>query len=79
MSVDNELAICDFSSIDELRNDHVGGEYEDGDEPDLEPVLSFTRVHAAYETAGSFFYTCSISECDELCIGTISAETKCLN
>jgi hypothetical protein len=69
VSVDNELATCSMSSINELCNDREGGgsseEEEEGDKRGPEPVPSFTEAHTAFETVKSFFYAYSIGEHDE--------------
>jgi hypothetical protein len=37
-------------------------EYEEGDDHDLEPILGFTKVYAAYEIVKSFLYAHTISK-----------------
>jgi hypothetical protein len=57
VSVDNELATCGISGIDELCDVHEVGSSEgeeEEDECEAEPLLSFTTVYLAYETAKSF-------------------------
>jgi hypothetical protein len=70
VSVDNELATCGISSIDELCDDCEGGgsgeEDEEGDEHEPEPVPSFTEAHAAFETVKSFFYAHGIGEREQV-------------
>ena len=54
----SELATCGISGIDELCDDSDVGSSEgeeEGYECETEPVLSFSKVHSAYETAKSFF------------------------
>jgi hypothetical protein len=69
VSVDNELATCNMSSISELCDDRDGGgnseEEEEGDKREPELVPSFTKAHAAFETVKSFFYAHSIGEHEE--------------
>jgi hypothetical protein len=58
-SVDHGLA-HGVSSIDELRDDHVGGsnsgQEEEGGYYGLEQVMNFAKHHAAFKTVKSFFY-----------------------
>jgi hypothetical protein len=67
ISVDNDLAMCGVTSIDELCDDREGGGSgeEEGDECEPEPVPSFTEAHTAFKTVKSFFYAHSIGEHDE--------------
>jgi hypothetical protein len=68
MSVDNELATCDFSSTDELfvdRKEDGDEEEEDEDEREPEAVPSFAEAHTAFQTVKSFFYAHNIGERDE--------------
>jgi hypothetical protein len=54
----SELAMCGISGNDELCDDSEVGRSEgeeEGYECEAEPVLSFTIVHSACETAMSFF------------------------
>jgi len=64
----SELATCGISGIDDLYDDSEVGSCE-GEEEDYEfeaePVLSFTKVHSAYETAISFFM-CHTNEHDRI-------------
>jgi hypothetical protein len=57
------------SSIDELRDDHVGGsnsgQEEEGDYYGLEQVTSFAKDHAAVKTVKSFFYAPNTGRDDE--------------
>jgi hypothetical protein len=80
VSVDNELATCGVSSINELCDDHKGGGSggDEGDEREPEPVLSFAEVHAACETVKSFFYAHSIGEHDEQVILNLELALFCL-
>jgi hypothetical protein len=39
---------------------------EEGDKCDLEPVMSFSKVHAAHNTVKSFMYAYRIGRGDEL-------------
>jgi hypothetical protein len=92
ISVVSDHAVCGFSSIYKLYNDYVGGEsmgkMNRGEEHDLEPLPSFTEMHASFETVKSFLYMCSISEPDEqnilslellLCWWKCKASTKHLS
>lgn len=53
-SVDNELGIHSFSSVDEVYK------VPEGDECDIEPVMSFVKSFAVYDTVKSFVYAHSI-------------------
>jgi hypothetical protein len=56
--LDNELATCAVSSIEELYDDCQGdgGSEEDKDECEPKPVPNFTGVQAAFQTVKSFFF-----------------------
>jgi hypothetical protein len=69
VSLDNKLAMCGASSINELCEDREGDgggeDEEDEDEHEPEPVPSFAKPHAAFKTLKSFVYVHNIGECDE--------------
>jgi hypothetical protein len=67
VSLDNELATCRASSISELLDDHGGDGGQEGGEGEHkpEPVPSFAKVYAAFQTVKSFFYVHNIGERDE--------------
>jgi hypothetical protein len=54
-----------ISGASELCDKHGGAESEEGDRCEPEPMLSFTEVHAAYNTVKPFFYVYSIGKHDE--------------
>jgi len=60
-SVENELATHGISSTDLLCDDCVAGtssaKKEEGDECNLESVMSIVKSHSAYKTLKSFFHT----------------------
>jgi len=57
------------SSIEELRDDHVGGsnggQEEEGYYYGLEQVMTFAKDHAAFKSVKSFFYAPSTGGDDE--------------
>jgi len=68
VSVDNELATHDVSSINQMQEDHEGGRSsgeEEGDKCDSEPTLNCTNAHADYTTLTSYFHMHSTGKHDE--------------
>jgi hypothetical protein len=55
----NELAIHGISIVDKVCN------VPEGDECDIEPVITFVKSLAVYDTVRSFVYAYSIGWCNE--------------
>jgi hypothetical protein len=68
-SEENELVTHGVSSTDEGCDDYVGGsssgEKEEGDECDLESVMSSPKSHSAYKTVKSFLHARSNGKHDK--------------